>query len=200
MLIKAVAVVVLAIWMARSRTLLATVAWPDHRRRHRQRASTASPMARWSISPSHVGRGNPPPGTFNLAMWPSPPGWRRHCIPSRGTRRQRPIRRYSPLVRPPPTLGDPNSNRNSAMRTKHRRLIVEASISSDRAVARTALERDRPGAAQDGSRPSWPAMMTMTTKPSRKDHQGIEGYWRHQHGEPGHQLPRALAAGGAPQA
>ena len=37
MAIKAVAVIVLAIWMARSRTLLATVgAGPDHRRRHRQ--------------------------------------------------------------------------------------------------------------------------------------------------------------------
>ena len=38
MLIKAVAVIVLAIWMARSQTLLATDrARPDHRRRHRQR-------------------------------------------------------------------------------------------------------------------------------------------------------------------
>jgi len=77
MLIKAVAVIVLAIWMAWSRTLIATVALGLIIGAPSATPSTASPMARWSISPCFTSRSleNPSIGTYSTSpMWPLLPG------------------------------------------------------------------------------------------------------------------------------
>ena len=124
MAVKAVAVVVLAIWMARSRTLLATVALGLIIGGAVGNGIDRFAMAPWSISPFSISR-SPEIASIGtcltLPTWRLLPGWRPYCmIPSLG---------YPPQKRPDPgryglslLSGWPtpafrgNLNRKSAMR------------------------------------------------------------------------------------
>ena len=82
--IKAVAVVVLAIWMARSQHAAGDGgARPDHRRRDRQRHRPLPATARWSISPCSMSKSAEKPinwYVFNLADVAIVAGWRACCM------------------------------------------------------------------------------------------------------------------------
>ena len=203
MAIKVVAVVVLAIWMARSQHPAGDRrARPDHRRRHRQRHR---PLRLWRGGrfrpvPRRDRRKNLSIGTcLTLRMWPLLPGWRPYCmIPSWG---------YPPQKRPDPGRYGPSGlelllpARGSAPRWRDklaRNLEQERARCADRRpavrwcgrprwIAGVEVRRDRPRhRPRDGRRRRYaPATTTMrTTRPSRRRSSKHHGrHRRHQHGK-----------------